>query len=207
MFKQTKTRGRPKDTQKTLNILVAARKLFLEKGIDVTNEEICQKAEVAKATLYTHFKDKASILEAVILNESTLTFSNKDYELSKEKPVRTSLEIFGIKYLTFVNNRELLRWDRLIAETSLIYPNMPAHFFNAGPARGQNFLIAIISDAISKQELKVIDAQIAADNLNGLWLGFKHLEIRLGITLPLNEDQIKFKVLNGIEVFMSAYKP
>ena len=206
MFEYT-TRGRPKDARKRLDILVVARKLFLEKGIEVTIDEICQKAEVAKATLYTHFKDKASLLEAVILNESTLTFTDKDYEQTKDKPVRESLETFGIRYLTFVNNRELLCWDRLIATTSLLYPNMPARFFNAGPARGQNFLIAIITDAMSKQELKVIDAQIAADNLNGLWLGFKHLEIRLGITLPLNESQIKFKVLNGVDVFLSAYRP
>jgi AcrR family transcriptional regulator len=55
----------PQDTQ--AKILNTARKLFAEKGFDrCTVDEIAGRAQVNKATIYYHFKDKASLYEKVL---------------------------------------------------------------------------------------------------------------------------------------------
>jgi AcrR family transcriptional regulator len=66
-----KRRGRPpspEQTQKTESaILGAAVDLFLERGFAETRmEEIAQRAEVAKGTLYLYFPTKSAMLEAVL---------------------------------------------------------------------------------------------------------------------------------------------
>lgn len=206
MQENEKKRGRPKSKAKKDSILMAARSLFLSKGLDVTTEEICKLANVAKATLYSYFLDKEALLEAVILHESYLTFTESDFTKASCMPIESSLKEFGLKYLRFVNNRELLDWDRLIASTAHLYPQMPSRFFDAGPGRGQRYLIELIQNAIERYELKECDVALAADFINGLWLGFTNVEIRLGVREPLTQDEIESRVSQSIEIFLQSYK-
>ncbi len=66
MSETPRQKGRPKDPLKTQAILQAARKLFLEQGLEVTTAEIARVAGVAKATLYANFSDKEHLIEAVL---------------------------------------------------------------------------------------------------------------------------------------------
>lgn len=62
MSETPRQKGRPKDPLKTQAILQAARKLFLEQGLEVTTAEIARVAGVAKATLYANFSDKEHLM-------------------------------------------------------------------------------------------------------------------------------------------------
>ncbi len=56
----------PKKSKKILQILEAARNLFLSHGIKrVTVEEICRKAEVSKMTFYKYFPNKEELFRHV----------------------------------------------------------------------------------------------------------------------------------------------
>ncbi len=79
MSETPRQKGRPKDPLKTQAILQAARKLFLEQGLEVTTAEIARVAGVAKATLYANFSDKEHLIEAVLRQESDLTISDHDF--------------------------------------------------------------------------------------------------------------------------------
>jgi AcrR family transcriptional regulator len=69
------------------NILNAAKKLFLEKGItQTTMDDIAKEAEYSKSTIYAYFESKDEILNYIILDyftllkkgiEEALRFSNK----------------------------------------------------------------------------------------------------------------------------------
>ena len=59
--------GRPKDLEKRAAILEAAKRLFLERTYDaVSMDAIAGEAGVSKLTVYSHFKDKASLFEAAV---------------------------------------------------------------------------------------------------------------------------------------------
>ena len=197
--------GRPKDKSKEIAILAAARKLFLEIGLDVTTDAIALEAGVAKSTVYSYFSDKECLLEAVIRLESDLTISDEQFEKSLGLPLYDVLKSFGLRYVKFINNREILGWDRLIASAAIKTPNLPERYFAAGPGRGQYMLIALLSQAIAKGELKQCEPQVAADNLTGLWLGFTNLEVKLGVRPALSAQEIENRVEHGINVFMAFY--
>ncbi|USJ28502.1 TetR/AcrR family transcriptional regulator [Ensifer adhaerens] len=198
-------RGRPKDNAKREAIIEAARRLLLSRGPDVTTEEISAEAGVAKATLYANFSDKDVLIEAVIRRESDRTITDQEFEESQSKSVETALVEFGKRYVSFINQRDLLGWDRLIALAAARDPGLPRRFFAAGPGRGQEMLTSMIDAAMQKGDLKRSDAAVAADDLVGLWMGFVNLEIKLGVREPLTPTEIEARVRRGVANFMAIH--
>ncbi|EFE97970.1 TetR/AcrR family transcriptional regulator [Serratia odorifera] len=198
-------KGRPKDPLKAHAILQAARTLFLEKGLEVTTEEIARVAGVAKATLYSNFADKEMLIEAVLRQESDLTISDDDFEQRHHLPLANVLTAFGNRFVRFINQRELTGWDRLIASASIRHPDLPKRFYAAGPGRAQQMLEAIIAEAITKGTLRECDPGEAADDLAGLWLGMTSLEIKLGARNALTDEEINHRVAHALDIFMRSY--
>ncbi|PLP35553.1 TetR/AcrR family transcriptional regulator, partial [Klebsiella pneumoniae] len=135
MSETPRQKGRPKDPLKTQAILQAARKLFLEQGLEVTTAEIARVAGVAKATLYANFSDKEHLIEAVLRQESDLTISDHDFAQRHHLPLIEVLTAFGYRFVRFINQRELTGWDRLIASAAVRHPDLPGRFYAAGPGR------------------------------------------------------------------------
>ncbi|HBS7165464.1 TPA: TetR/AcrR family transcriptional regulator [Klebsiella pneumoniae] len=205
MSETPRQKGRPKDPLKTQAILQAARKLFLEQGLEVTTAEIARVAGVAKATLYANFSDKEHLIEAVLRQESDLTISDHDFAQRHHLPLIEVLTAFGYRFVRFINQRELTGWDRLIASAAVRHPDLPGRFYAAGPGRAQQMLEAIIAEAIKAGTLRACDPQEAADELAGLWLGMTSLAIKLGARPPLSDDEIKQRVERALDVFLRAY--
>ncbi|STU99070.1 TetR family transcriptional regulator [Klebsiella pneumoniae] len=128
MSETPRQKGRPKDPLKTQAILQAARKLFLEQGLEVTTAEIARVAGVAKATLYANFSDKEHLIEAVLRQESDLTISDHDFAQRHHLPLIEVLTAFGYRFVRFINQRELTGWDRLIASAAVRHPDLPGRF-------------------------------------------------------------------------------
>ncbi|WP_239689344.1 TetR family transcriptional regulator, partial [Klebsiella pneumoniae] len=103
MSETPRQKGRPKDPLKTQAILQAARKLFLEQGLEVTTAEIARVAGVAKATLYANFSDKEHLIEAVLRQESDLTISDHDFAQRHHLPLIEVLTAFGYRFVRFIN--------------------------------------------------------------------------------------------------------
>lgn len=204
---QKRKPGRPKDHSKREALLDAARQLFLTRGMDVTLEEIALTANVSKATIYSKVANKEELVEAVIRRESDLTVTDDELLQSESLPIGEALHAFGVRYLNFINRRELHGWDRLIASAATRDPDLPRKFFAAGPGRGQAILVKMIAHASGRGELEVSNATMAADNLAGLWLGFENLEVKLGAREPLSEREIDERVSLGITLFMRLYGP
>jgi TetR/AcrR family transcriptional repressor of mexJK operon len=203
--KPPRPRGRPKDQSKREALLDAARDLLLSRGFDVTTDEIVARAGVARATLYANFADKEDLIEAVLRRESDRTATDAEFEQSRSMPIRDALLAFGERYVSFINERDLAGWDRLIASAASRHPDLPKRFFAAGPSRGQRILTAIIADAIARGALIVTDAAQAADDLAGLWIGFSNLEVKLGARPPLACDEVQARVAHGVDLFMRLY--
>jgi len=169
-------------------------------------DEVAATARVSKATLYANFADKSSLVAAVIRRESDNTITDEEYaNFLAHSRVRDVLFSFGVRFVNFINNRDLFGWDRLIASLEARQSELPRRFFDLGPGRGQRLLTELIARAIDQGQLKAVGADHAADALTGLWLGFTNLEIKLGVRHPLTEDEIKERVERGISVFLAVY--
>ncbi|MGH8210801.1 MAG: TetR/AcrR family transcriptional regulator [Steroidobacteraceae bacterium] len=127
-------RGRPKEPAKRAALLQAARKLFLDKGIDVvTKEEIAALAGVSKATLYANFSAVTVLLEAVIRTESLRVISDEYLETAKALDLPAQLMQFGERVLKFTTDPERAKFERLLASAAALHAGL-------GPlTRGRRF--------------------------------------------------------------------
>jgi len=197
-------RGRPKDGAKRQAILDAARRLFLERGVEVTTEEVVACAGVAKATLYANFADKNELIEAVIQRESAAIIS--DGIVHEGLDFTERLELFGERYVRFGLHKDIAGWDRLIAHGARNDPTLPNRFFEAGPGRWHSLLMQLLESPDAKRELSIPDTSQAAADLSGLWLGLIGLQVRLGAAALLSPTDITRRVRHGIAVFRSHYR-
>jgi len=88
--------------QRKNDILLAAKKLFLKKGFDsVTMEEIAQKSEFTRITIYSYFKNKLDVFIYILfeaLEENYLNYAQKIKELPG---YYEKLIYFGFAYYEF----------------------------------------------------------------------------------------------------------
>jgi AcrR family transcriptional regulator len=96
-----------KRTEKTRQrLLLAAKTLFAEKGMDLTTiDEITNKADTGKGTFYYHFKTKEMLINDLIdniLNELEETIAG---QCAKATDLREVLERILNAHIIFFNNR------------------------------------------------------------------------------------------------------
>lgn len=201
----SRPRGRPKDPTKRAAILDAARGLFLSTGINVTTDSVAAKAGVAKATLYANFPDKETLMVAVLRHETERMIMVESCEIVRDMPLRDALAGFGVRYLSFINDRNLTRWNSLIAASAAKHPDLPRRLFAAGPGRLQELLAEIIEQGVRRGELALADPAEAAGNLTGLWLGFEGMKISLLARDPYTPAELQSRAKTGVGLFFRLY--
>lgn len=110
-------RGRPKDPQKTVQILKAATGLFMAQGLKSTSmDAVAKKANVSKQTLYSHFKGKDDLYSAVIRDKlETYEFTRTPFKPSSS--LEADLIDIGNQLLTLIMDEEsVLLLKAVIAE-------------------------------------------------------------------------------------------
>lgn len=206
LTKTKRPRGRPKSESKRTGLLDAARILLLTVGPGVTTDDIASRAGVSKSTLYANFSGKMNLIEAVVRREADLTITDEEYaRLTQESLTPQSLVNFGIRYVNFINQRDLIGWDRLIALMEAEHPEFHQQIFDLGPGRAQQFLTQLLKQGMQQGFLTQVDADVAADVLTGLWLGFVNLAVKLGVRDPLSAHEIEERVQRGVSIFLRFY--
>lgn len=200
-----RSRGRPKDESKRYALLKAARNLLLERGVEVTTEEVAAAAGVAKATLYAYFKEKDDLIEAVIKQESEQVIADKLVQVGSDQPFDAVMRNFGVKYVRFVNQTDVVGWDRLIAHGAKRSSQLPHRFYDAGPGRWHTLLTQLIRTGTELGHLNVSDFDQAAEDLTALWMGSASLRVKLGVAKPMMAKGILKKVEHGLSVFNRFY--
>ena len=126
-------RGRRKDVGKRDAIILAARKLFLERGFGGTSMEcLAAAATVSKATLYSHFADKNALYRAII--ESKV----KDYRLADFQDrlcgdMARDLELIALSLQDLLFDDEAVAMLRMVISEARQHSPIVKVFEEAGP--------------------------------------------------------------------------
>jgi TetR/AcrR family transcriptional regulator, mexJK operon transcriptional repressor len=198
--------GRPKDIAKREAIIKAARDLFATQPFDqVTMEAVALRAGVSKMTVYSHFHDKETLFETIVLATSDQMISALVAPESggglRERLIAMGTVILGVllgsDICTMAHTLPgALRENRALAD----------RFYAAGPGRVRGALAAIIAEAAERGELTVDDPDRAADDLVSLWEGGMPAKIAFGLAGLSAPEEISQRAVRGTDVFLRAYR-
>ena len=199
-------RGRPRDASKREAILAAAHVLFLKFGPDaITMNRLAAEANVAKATLYSNFEDKAAVIEAWVKRESELMVSDSWKAEHRNVSLEDALIDFGQHMLTFLANPQHLGLERLVFGIASRDPKLGERLFVVGPARVLNILRSMLRDGVASGELSISNIDEAADDLVGLWQGFLAVDLSFHRPPDPKALYLRERAARGVKQFMRLY--
>lgn len=157
-------RGRPKDISKRTDIMEAAGELFRAGGFYGTSmDALAQKAQVSKATLYSHFADKASLYRALI-EDKMAAYEVDDFATRFSGDMNRDLEMIAQQMLSLIFDEEALDMLRMVIAEGRDGSDVPSLFEEVGPRR----LLQQITDYLKTQKavgVNFIDDAVADTNL------------------------------------------
>jgi TetR/AcrR family transcriptional regulator, mexJK operon transcriptional repressor len=199
--------GRPKDVAKRDAIVDAARRLFASQPFDlVTMETIAKLARVSKMTVYSHFRDKETLFETIVLATSDQMISSLSAP-DQTGGLRERLLAVGTIVLSVILGSDICTMAHTLPAALRANRDLADRFYAAGPGRVRAALAAIIAEAAARGELAVDDADRAADDLVSLWEGSMPAKIAFGIVGLSTPEEIRLRAERGTDVFLRAYRP
>ncbi|WP_421772993.1 TetR/AcrR family transcriptional regulator [Gracilimonas sp.] len=101
----TSERKEREKEQKKLLILEAAEELILEKGLDQLNmDEVAERAEVSKGSLYHYFKNKTDLVLGICNKATNMLAKQISDVLTRDLPGIEMVYTIGATFLNFVRS-------------------------------------------------------------------------------------------------------
>lgn len=186
-------------------ILEAATQLFLAEGYSQTSlDRVAEVASTTKPTVYSHFKSKHGLFEAVIEQNAKQKLEQLQHMLVPSNDPRADLYHFGDNFLPRVLSEQTQCWDRLAAAEAINHPEVGEAFYKAGPARLMKKLSGYLKTQTAAGLLNVAKPDRAAEQLIGLMLGVDMLRTQIG-QKPPSAATLKKRAREAVAVFLAAY--
>ena len=199
--------GRPKDIAKRAAIIKAARHLFATQPFDlVSMEMIARQARVSKMTIYSHFRDKETLFETIVLATSDQMIRSLA-EPGQSGGLREQLAAVGAVVLGVILGSDICTMAHTLPPALRANHDLAVRFYAAGPGRVRAALAAIIAAAAARGELAVDDPDCAADDLVSLWEGSMPARLAFGLVGLSTPEQVRQRAERGTDVFLRAYRP
>lgn len=204
--KQPGSFGRPKDQEKRMAILEAARSQFFTRGFDaVTIEGVAATAGVSKMTVYGHFIDKETLFKAFVEREvAGLGNLLTQFPLTLND-LRQTLIQFGMAFLDFISRPEVIQFNHLMMSVASQHPQLVYQFFQAGPATIYAALANLLRQAITAEQVSIVNPERAADQLMAMWQNFELTKVHLGVRTTLSSQEQLDYVENCVDTLLRAW--
>ncbi len=200
-------RGRPRDPERLLRIVEAARNHFNSHGLERASvDAIAAEAGVSKMTVYSHFGSKEGLFEAVI-QDRTGRVMGGSYGVEALDPMqpRKALLAVGEQFLALMREDDTLGKFRSLYGAASSHPEACRAFFRQGPERLNGELATYLRRANDAGTLKVKNPRLAANLFLSMFLGENHIR---GLLMLGKHDEREDKALlrEAVRVFMAGYE-
>lgn len=199
--------GEP-ESAKRRQIIEGARKVFFDRGFDAASMgEIAREAGVSKGTLYVYFDSKEALFAALIEDAKDYT-AEKALTLDLDEPdIAKALADFGRTLLRRLSAPRHIALVRMVVGVGDKFPDLARIFFDAGPRRGRDALIAYLTAQTELGRLRVDEPEIAAAQFLGMCCHMAVMRCLLaGEPLP-EPASLERYATSAARVFMAAYGP
>jgi AcrR family transcriptional regulator len=174
-------------------ILDAARRLFLERGLEGTSvDEIASLACAGKATIYARFPSKETLFTAVVMR--ALPVEQFEGDAPTGASVEERLESVGVSMLKWVLVRENIGMIRLAIAEARRFPDLASRVNRLAGERADQAVVRLLGEAAQSHELGKLPA-FAPERLATTTHFFRELVVLPLLTRALYGE--KHKVLHG----------
>jgi TetR/AcrR family transcriptional regulator, mexJK operon transcriptional repressor len=199
--------GRQLSDAKHEQILSAARRVFLEDGLDgASMQRITELSGVSKATVYNHFPGKDRLFEAVMLEEvRKLRDSSFKLRSGLDKPEDVLFRL-GVGLVSGILQPQNLKIARQLVADGWRFPHLGRAFMAEGPDRGAELLASYLQHLCSQGLLRIDDPVLAAHQFVALAEVGQANQAHMTGELP-SQDAIASRVRSAVRLFMRGYAP
>jgi AcrR family transcriptional regulator len=188
-------------------VVDAATRLFLEEGYGTTGmDAIAETAGVSKATVYSYYKDKASLFADVMTQVCDQAGGHDVSGLVGGSPEETlrGVAVFAVERVLDVFDRTLIQ--RVVAEARE-FPELGKRFWVTGPGTVEEFVTGYLADARAKGLLELDDPARAAARFVGLVTGVYLLPMLVGVRSRPSDEEIRRDLDEVVSGFLATLRP
>ncbi|WJR76874.1 TetR/AcrR family transcriptional regulator [Bradyrhizobium sp. NP1] len=191
--------------RKRNDILVAGKKVFLERGYGATSmDEIALQANVSKRTVYDKFENKQTLFAAVVQEICERIAPPEFLATDMHKDVKTVLTQFGEWFLTRIYSIEQVNLFQTVINDSRQFPEIGDMFLSGPVLRTQTALAAYLAAQVQKGRLALKDPQIAAALLIAMMKSDVHMTLLLGQSRSNLPKLIRQHVATAVSLFLTG---
>lgn len=143
--------GRPRDLCKARAVLDAACRQFLRRGYEHTSmDDVAELAGVSKTTVYSHYKTKALLYEAMVLHVLRLHVEPLESFVGNGQNSAAPLLEFAGAVARLLFHPDVLGLHRLTVETARVHPEIGRAAYCAGHKRCAEICARFIAPRVAE---------------------------------------------------------
>jgi len=188
-------------------ILDVAREIFLAQGFAATSmSEIAARLGGSKGTLYNYFRSKEELFAAIMIDvcegPANAVF---DHLPPIDGDLRAGLIDLGMGLMSFIISDAPMAVHRVVVAESDRFPQLGRVFYETGPLRGQERIVAYFTDLMASGQLRRCDAAMAARRFKDLILSDLHSRRLWGVLEPIGREELRAHVEESVDIFLTAF--
>lgn len=192
--------------KKTVLILGAARKLFLDQGFDtITMDMVARETPVSKATLYAHFASKEDLFTAVVVDEANRISDEIWRIVPHDGDIADALRHVAEKFVDIFLSGDTMFLLRAVIGVVPRFPSVGAAIFETSALPLRERLTTFLAGAHERGVLNVPNPMLAAGQFLSLVKGDLDIRHLLLPAKPPDRDEIEAQIKAGIDLFLSFY--
>ncbi|HEX4157412.1 MAG TPA: TetR/AcrR family transcriptional regulator [Rhizomicrobium sp.] len=189
-------------------IVAIAKEVFATNGYAGTSmSNIAARVGGSKATLYSYFKSKQELFEAVVEKKCELIERLlNEAQIESGGNLRAVLTHFGQHFLELILSEEMITTHRLTIAEAARFPEIGHTIYNSGVRPNHNRIAGFLEQAKQRGQLRSdAEATFAAEQFCDLCLSGLHRRCLWNVCPCPTAEEIRANVARAVEVFMRAY--
>ena len=187
-------------------VLEAAEKCFLEFGYASTSmDAVAERAGVSKRTIYSNFKSKESLFEAVVRKgcAEVLPDALHDSDLHTEDPEGV-LTALAEKFLTDIYSKPRVQMYQTVVAASRRFPAIGTMMFENSVLRSQEIFDSFLRAQVDIGQLSFPDLNVAAAQLVALLKTDLHVQLLFSQPIDISARDIKRSAATSVRLFLNG---
>jgi AcrR family transcriptional regulator len=192
--------------RKYQQVVAGARDVFLAQGYEGASvDQIAKSAGVSKATLYSYFPDKRLLFMEVATIECRRQTDTALEHVDMTRPPRDVLRFAAERLMGFVLSPFGRGVFRIVVAEAERFPEIGREFWECGPERGKQILVAYFEEACARGELEIDDLRLAADQFSELCKADLFPRLIFGIAATFTAEERRRVAEGAVETFLARY--